>query len=103
MGPLAFDDLPDGVDAAVFGYAVQAGLSGGIQILCQATATWPIPPKMTDDLIKRVSLNDTKATIYALGAAWLSRKFCTGDWSRYGHGWTNRSIKQTAFSLSLVH
>lgn len=102
MTPLRFDELPSGVDCAVFGFAVQAGLTGATELLAIGSGFWPVPTTMTNQLIAHVVASDPRAVIGGLGGAWASRKYDGTEWSRYGHGWTNRFLKQNAQSIPLA-
>ena len=100
--PLRFAELPSGVDSAVLCFSVQAGITGGIRLLSLATGFWPIPIAMSDALVAHVATIDPRVVIGGIAGAWASNKYDVGNWPKWGHGWSNRVLKQFAYSLPQV-
>lgn len=107
--PLRFDELPSGVDYRVLDIAVNLGVSGGATALELALGLWPITGTMDDTVVAAAKLEDPRALVAALSAAWIAKKHESPNWgpspitkTGYGHGWSNRNARATARALSLI-
>lgn len=90
-----FNDMPVGVDYRNLDIFANLGPTGGSRLLCVALGIWPLVDTVTDAVIREVTRVDPEVLIFALGAAWLSKKHEQGveGWIKSGHGWTNRRVR----------
>lgn len=107
--PIRFDELPAGVDYRLLDAEVNLGVGGGIDLLQLTLGIFPLTRMIDDVTLAAIKRIDPKVLIYALGAAWLSKKHESPGWNPhpgssngYGHGWTNRCNAATAAALAMV-
>ncbi len=97
------DDLPPGIDAAVFDFAVHSGPARAVKFLQRLVGV------EADGIMGHITL----AAIHAGTGSWadLIRRYCDARlawlrrlrlWSRYGHGWERRvrDIRRRAVALA---
>lgn len=95
------DKLPNGLDLAVFDFAVNSGPVRAIRYLQLALDVNP------DGVIGNVTLNalancDVEATIKSLCALRMDFLMSLSDWKVFGKGWTNRVKDVRLRSLDLI-
>lgn len=101
------DELPSGVDNAVYDFAVHSGPHRAVTCLQHVLKTNGMYDGEVDGVIGPKTLNGCRS----FGPRDLISILCTvrkrylatlDDWSKYGKGWTNRVYNTEVFSLSLV-
>lgn len=111
MPTIRFDELPPGVDYRLMDIRTNLGLTGCVNLLELTLGRWPLVGRLGDDLMTHVNHDvEPRLLIYALSAAWISKKHESPNWgpspitkSGYGHGWSNRNVRATARALGMVH
>lgn len=111
MPTIRFDELPPGVDYRLMDIRTNLGLTGSLQLLELVMQRWPLTGRMSDGLMQGVlAWGEPKFLVYALSAAWVSKKHESPNWNPspitktgYGHGWSNRNIRATSRALGMVH
>lgn len=94
------DELPSGVDYAVFDFGVNSGPSRAIKFLQRVVNVDDdgVLGPMTMDAISRKSAASTIHTLCDRRLAWLKT---LGHWGTFGKGWTNRvkGVKANALAM----
>ncbi len=109
MKPLRFDELPSGIDYALFDASVNLGLSGAIKMLQEKVLYLP-PDPLTGysghmDVITMAALMDlakTRDVAVMITDAWLGTKRQSPEWHEFGKGWANRANKVKGRLLLLI-
>jgi len=83
------DDLPTGVDLAVFDYAVNFGTSGAVRALQSILGVVP-DGVMGPQTLEAVNKADAKAVAVAICEHRLTLLERLSDFRIFGHGWTSR-------------
>lgn len=99
--PLACDDLPPGVDYAVFDYGVNSGIGRSakqLQIIVGATPDGMIGPKTE----AAVAANDSTAVATKLCDERLSFLQDLRTWRVFGRGWGQRVADVRATALAMI-
>lgn len=94
------DDLPDGVDYAVFDFAINSGPSRAIKALQKAVGATPdgqIGPK-TLALLERANHRDVASQICEARLEFLQS---LSTWANFGRGWKSRvaTVEDRAFHM----
>lgn len=107
--PIAFDQLPAGVDYRLLDICVNLGVTGGIKLLQVVLGLWQTSGTMDAATLGAVNAADAKHTVVAIGCGWLVKKHESPNWqpspvtaSGYGHGWTNRMLKANRRALAMI-
>jgi lysozyme family protein len=103
--PCAGDDLPEGLDLALFDYAVNSGPGRAIralQGLVGATADGLMGPKTLAAIRTAVAARGVAALIVALCAGRLSFLERLAGWATFGRGWTRRVAAIRAAALAMA-
>lgn len=87
--PLRADDLPAGLDLAVFDYAVNSGISRGVRSL-QAVLGVPADGRIGAGTLAAAAGCDATATIGELTRSRLAFLRGLSTWPAFGRGWTSR-------------
>jgi lysozyme family protein len=94
------DDLPDGVDYAVFDFAVNSGQSRAAKYL-QAIVGVPTDGKIGPQTLAAVKATDSTAIINMLCDRRLDFLSGLPTWPRYKNGWTDRvhGVREVALGM----
>ena len=94
------DDLPSGVDYAVFDYGVNSGIGRAGKVLRRVIGLEP--GKIDADVIAAVQAADARALISEICAERLKFLQSLRTWKTFGAGWARRvaDVRRTAFSLA---
>lgn len=94
------DDLPDGVDYAVFDFAVNSGQSRAAKYL-QAIVGVPADGKIGPQTLSAVKATDSTAIINMLCDRRLDFLSGLPTWRRYKNGWTDRvhGVREVALGM----
>lgn len=98
--PVHYDDLPPGLDYAVFDYGINSGVSRGIKVL-QRKLNLTADGVMGPATIKAAQEADTPKLISAIYAERLKFLQGLGTWSTFGKGWGRRVAEGKALALKL--
>jgi len=96
------DDLPDGLDFAMFDYAVLSSPLRAIRAL-QSVAGVVADGKLTNATLAAVLAIDTVKIIRALSDYRLDYLKGLSDWQYFGKGWQNRVEEVRGEALSIAH
>jgi lysozyme family protein len=98
---LACDELPAGVDYAVFDYGVNSGIGRSAKVLQRAVGVTPdgvVGPHSLAAVVKR----DAKMLVDGICDERLRFLRSLGTWPVFGRGWSRRVAEVRAFSLQLA-
>ena len=98
---IRFDDLGVGVDYVMLDITANLGPTGGLWLLQNVLGIWPVGNTISDLIVNLANKQDSKQLIYAIGAAWLSKKHESPGWIKSGHGWTNRMNRVRGDALAM--
>jgi hypothetical protein len=91
------------VNYIVADIATNQGVTGVIWLMEMATGRFPLTGKFDDALLAGISLPNDQATIIEiLSMGWITSKRCSGEWSLYGHGWSNRRNTSRSIALGML-
>ena len=99
--PIQYDNLPAGVDYAVFDYGINSGISRAIKVL-QKLVGAPVDGKIGTQTITLVNKTDAKKLINAIYDERLAFLQSLSTWSTFGKGWGRRVKEGRALALSMV-
>lgn len=101
--PLHFDDLPAGLDYAVFDYGVNSGIRHAAQVLQRQVGTIPdgVIGLLTLAAVKKVYIINPADMISAYCASRLAFLMGLNTWRYFGRGWGSRvtSVKLNALKM----
>lgn len=95
------DELPSGLDYAVFDFGVNSGPQFAMMYLQELIETTP-DGRIGPLTLAAISTHDTRALIISLCDKRLAFMKRFSIWSIYGRGWGKRIVDVKALSLSLV-
>lgn len=87
--PIHYDDLPAGVDYAVFDYGINSGISRSVRTL-QETVGVVVDGVLGPNTLAAVNARDRGATIDAIYNAREAFLKSLSTFSHFGHGWMDR-------------
>ena len=105
---LRFNELPSGIDYRLADAAISLGESGACTLVQMCLLLWPTTGIMDEVTLTAIKAADPAKLLYALDAAWLAWKHnwvtpgSVPQWTKYGHGWTNRILKVRARYQKMV-
>lgn len=95
------DDLPAGVDYALFDFAVNSGVHKAAEML-QAAVGAEVDGAIGDHTLYAMSQKHSPEVIPAVSAARLAFLETLPTWGEFGHGWKTRVDAVNAEALALV-
>jgi uncharacterized protein (TIGR02594 family) len=95
------DELPSGVDYAVFDYGVNSGVSRAIKVLQKVTGA-DVDGEIGPDTIKHAVVLPPSETIHRISDERIAFLHGLNTWSRFGRGWTTRVNDVKALALKMV-
>lgn len=97
------DDLPGGVDYAIFDYGVNSGVSRAGKVLRRVIGLPEARSGIDVDVITTVRAMDAKSVITAVCAERLKFLQSLRTWKTFGTGWARRvaDVRRTALSLAV--
>jgi len=95
------DDLPAGVDYAVFDYAINSGVSRAAKMLQQLVGV-TVDGEIGDDTIKATAKRDSAQLVGAICDERLAFLERLGTWSVFGNGWGRRVREVRAAALAMA-
>jgi lysozyme family protein len=96
------DDLPAGVDYAVFDYGVNSGIGRAGKVLRRLLALQDDTSTVTSDVIAAARRRDAKALIAAICDQRLAFLEGLRTWSVFGNGWGRRVREVRATALTMA-
>ena len=96
------DELPAGVDYAVFDYGVNSGIGRAGKVLRRALFLPDMTSKVTDEVISAACRADVKPLIEAICDERLRFLKSLTTWPTFGKGWGRRVAEVKAISLEMV-
>jgi lysozyme family protein len=99
---LRCDDLPAGIDYAVFDYGVNSGIGRSGKVLRRALGMSDASAKVTDVVIAAARAADSRAVIVAICDERLRFLESLKTWDVFGHGWGRRVAEVRATSLAMA-
>lgn len=99
---LRCDELPAGIDYAVFDYGVNSGIGRSGKILRKALGLPVHISAVTDAVIKEAGKADAKRIAAAICDERLAFLKRLKTWPVFGKGWQRRVVEVRAFSLELA-
>lgn len=96
------DDLPAGVDYAVFDYGVNSGIGRSGKVLRRVLGLPDNTSVVTDEVLRALDKRDPKAVIIAINDERLRFLKSLKTWDVFGKGWGRRVVEVKAFSLELA-
>lgn len=96
------DELPAGVDYAVFDYGVNSGIGRSGKVLRRALSLSDMTSKVNDEVISAACRADAKALIETICDERLRFLKSLTTWSTFGKGWGRRVAEVKAISLAMV-
>lgn len=99
---LRSDDVPMGVDYAVFDYGVNSGIGRSGKVLRRVLGLPDSDWHVTDDVLKALDKRDAKVVASAICDERLVFLKGLKTWSAYGRGWSSRVSEVRAASLVMA-
>ncbi len=99
---LRCDELPAGVDDAVFDYGVNSGVGRAGKVLRRVLALRDNDWHVSDEVLAALSLRDPQAVIIAICDERLRFLKSLKTWPIFGAGWGRRVAEVKAYSLVLA-
>lgn len=99
--PLAYNQLPSGVDYAVLDYGINSGISRAAKVL-QKIVGVPQDGIMGPATVTAANKADQVKTVNAIYAERLAFLKSLKTWSIFGRGWGSRCQRGNAFALQLI-
>lgn len=96
------DDLPLGVDYAVFDYGVNSGVGRAAKVLRRALVMQDRSASVSDDVIFAARRAESKSLIQAICAERLAFLRSLKTWSVFGAGWGRRVVNVRAAALAMA-
>lgn len=100
--PIQYDDLPAGVDYAVFDYGINSGIGRAVPVL-QRLVGAPVDGKVGPITIAKAKATDPKELINKIYDERMNFLRSLHHWSTYGRGWTARCTRGRKLALELVN
>lgn len=96
------DELPAGVDYAVFDYGVNSGIGRSGRVLRRCLKLSDTSAAVTGEVIAAARAADAKALVMAICEERLRFLQRLSTWSVFGRGWGRRVAEVKTFSLQLA-
>jgi lysozyme family protein len=96
------DELPSGVDYAVFDYGVNSGIGRSGKVLRRCLKLADTASAVTDEVIAAARAADAKALIVAICDERLRFLQSLRTWCVFGKGWGARVVEVKAYALQLA-
>jgi len=99
---LACDDLPAGIDYAVFDYGVNSGIGRSGRVLRRVLKLADDTGAVSDEVIAAADVSDARAAIVAICDERLRFLQSLKTWNVFGKGWGRRVAEVKAAALVMV-
>jgi lysozyme family protein len=99
---LRCDDLPAGVDYAVFDYGVNSGIGRAAKVLRRCLALPADRARIADDVVAAARTADPARLVTAVCDERLAFLKSLKTWPVFGRGWERRVNEVKAFALSMT-
>jgi lysozyme family protein len=96
------DDLPSGVDYAVFDYGVNSGVGRAAKVLRRALAMPDRGGVVTDEVVAAARRTESKSLIQAICGERLAFLRSLKTWDVFGAGWGRRVVNVRAAALAMA-
>lgn len=99
--PIHYDELPAGVDYAIFDYGINSGVSRSVKV-AQGIVGVHQDGGLGPTTLSAIQKYDPTTLVNAIYAERLNFLQHLGTWSTFGKGWTRRCSTGKKLSLSLI-